>query len=188
MGAGIMPICIRGGTLCVLLGQERYDKKWSDFGGSRNPGESYITTALREGEEELNGILGTGRTLNELVKNNYIAEIDNGESYSSFVFRLRYDNRLPQYFNNNNLFIEKKLHSIVDGSYENHEGLFEKRRIKWFTLEDIERDYTIFRPHFVPILKTIVINKSSFRENVVELVANTHTNTRKTAVNTNGHR
>lgn len=163
MGAGIMPICIRGGTtLCVLLGQERYDNKWSDFGGGRNPGESIIKTALREGEEELNGILGTGRTLASLVRNNYVAEIDNGDTYSSFIFMLRYDNRLPQYFNNNNLFIEKKLQTIVEGSYEKHMGLFEKQRIKWFTLEEIENDYSIFRPHFVPILKTVVTNKSNF--------------------------
>lgn len=173
MGAGILPICKHAGTLCVLLGQERHDQKWSDFGGGKHPGESYIKTALREGEEELNGILGTGRYLAELVKNNYLAEIDNGDSYSSFVFKIKYDNRLPTYFNNNNIFIEKNLKMIVDNSYDNHSGLFEKRKIKWFTLEEIENDYTLFRPHFVPILKSIVVNKSAFRDNIVEV------NTRK---------
>ena len=98
MGAGILPICVRAGSISVLLGQERFDNKWSDFGGSRNPGETNIKTALREGEEELNGILGTGNTLSELVKNNYIAEIGNGYRYSSFVFNIKYDNRLPIYF------------------------------------------------------------------------------------------
>ena len=44
MGAGILPICRRGGSICVLLGQERHDNKWSDFGGSKQPGESYIKT------------------------------------------------------------------------------------------------------------------------------------------------
>lgn len=177
MGAGILPICTRSGCLCVLLGQERFDSKWSDFGGSRNPGETYIKTALREGEEELNGILGTGKTLSELVRNNYVAEIGNGDSYSSFVFKIKYDNRLPVYFNNNNMFIEKNLKTIVETSYDNHIGLFEKRKIKWFTLDEIERDYSIFRPHFVPILKSIVSNKSAFRDNIVEL------NTRKTITN-----
>lgn len=169
MGAGILPICVRSTSIYVLLGQERFDRKWSDFGGSRNPGETYIKTALREGEEELNGILGTGRYLLELVKNNYVAEIDNGDSYSSFVFKIKYDNRLPQYFNNNNIFIEKKLKSIVENSYDRHNGLFEKCKIKWFTIEEIEKDYTIFRPHFVPILKSIVNNKSVFHDNIIEL-------------------
>ena len=173
MGAGILPICVRAGSISVLLGQERFDSKWSDFGGSKEGNESYLKTALREGEEELNGILGTGRYLAELVKNNYVAEIDNGDSYSSFVFKIKYDNRLPTYFNNNNIFVEKNLKMIVDNSYDNHSGLFEKRKIKWFTLEEIENDYTLFRGHFVPILKSIVVNKSTFRDNIVEL------NTRK---------
>ena len=180
MGAGILPICTRAGTVCILLGQERYDKKWSDFGGSRNPGESFIRTALREGEEELNGILGTGRTLAELVNNNYVAEIDNGDRYSSFVFKIRYDNRLPTYFNNNNIFIEKKLKDIVESSYDSNNGLFEKRRIKWFTIEEIERDFSIFRPHFVPILKSIVVNKSQFHTYITQSNSNSNSNTRNT--------
>ena len=182
MGAGILPICVRAGSISVLLGQERFDSKWSDFGGSKNPGETYIKTALREGEEELNGILGTGRYLSELVKNNYVAEIDNGDSSSSFVFKIKYDNRLPQYFNNNNIFIEKKLKSIVESSYDEHSGLFEKCKIKWFTIEEIEKDYTIFRPHFVPILQSIVTNKSVFHDNILEI------NTRKNIIYNNSKR
>lgn len=169
MGAGILPISYHCGKLCLLLGQERYDYTWSDFGGGKNPGESYIKTALREGEEELNGLLGTGRYLAELVNNNYIAEIGNGDSYSSFVFKIKYDNRLPMYFNNNNIFIEKNLKNIIETSHLEHNGLFEKKRIKWFSLEEIEKDYTIFRPHFVPILKSIVSNKSKFHDNIIEL-------------------
>ena len=169
MGAGILPICTRAGSIYVLLGQERFDNKWSDFGGSRIGSETYINTALREGEEELNGILGTGKTLSNLVKNNYLAEIGNGDSYSSFVFKIKYDNRLPIYFNNNNMFIEKNLKTIIDNSYDNKMGLFEKCKIKWFTLDEIENDYTIFRPHFIPILKSIVINKSNFHDNIIDL-------------------
>lgn len=176
MGAGILPISYRCGKLCVLLGQERYDYTWSDFGGSKNPGESYIKTALREGEEELNGLLGTGKYLADLVKNNYVAEIDNGDRYSSFIFKIKYDNRLPVYFNNNNIFIEKKLKNIIETSHLEHNGLFEKKKIKWFSLEEIENDYTIFRPHFVPILKSIVINKSQFRDNIFELKTRSNVN------------
>lgn len=177
MGAGILPICLRTGTVYILLGKERYDGKWSDFGGSKNPGETFIKTALREGEEELNGILGTGRYLSDLVKNNYIAKIDNGDNYCSFVFKIKYDNKLPTYFNNNNIFIERKLKNIVENSYDKHDGLFEKCKIKWFTIEEIEKDYTIFRPHFIPILKSIVINKSAFQDNIIEI------NTRRSITN-----
>ena len=35
MGAGILPITIEPNKqeIMVILGRERYDKKWSDFGG-----------------------------------------------------------------------------------------------------------------------------------------------------------
>ena len=169
MGAGILPICKHAGSICILLGQERYDNKWSDFGGTRIAGETYIKTALREGEEELNGILGTGRSLSDLVKNNYLARIDNGNNYNTFIFKIKYDNRLPMYFNNNNIFIEKNLKNIVENSYDEYNGLFEKCKIKWFSLEEIQNDYTLFRPHFVPILKSIVDNKIAFRDNIIKL-------------------
>ncbi len=173
MGAGILPICTKAGSIYVLLGQERYDNKWGDFGGSKVAGESYITTALREGEEELNGILGTGKYLSNLVKNNYLATIHNGDNYNTFVFKIKYDNSLPMYFNNNNIFIEKNLKTIVENSYHEHNGLFEKCKIKWFTLKEIQNDYTIFRPHFIPILKSIINNNYEFKTNIIEL------NTRK---------
>ncbi len=162
MGAGLLPIAINKGSILVLLGQERYDKNWSDFGGSTEKNESYLKTALREGEEETNGILGTGKQLADLVDKNLIATINNDDNYNSFVFKLKYDNRLPHYFNNNNRFIESKLKYVLDNSYKDHTGLFEKRRIKWFTISEIERDYSRFRPHFVPILKTISICEKEF--------------------------
>lgn len=174
MGGGIMPICIKSGTLCILLGQERFDKKWSDFGGSKNARESYIRTALREGEEELNGILGTGKYLENLVKKNQIACIHNGENYKSFAFKIPYDYHLPLYFNNNNMFIEKNLKTIIENSHRDHSGLFEKQKIKWFTIDEIKNNYDIFRPHFIPILKTIVTNKSVLKDSIIKLNTNSH--------------
>ena len=168
MGAGILPITTHCGNVYVLLGQERYGNKWSDFGGSTNPGETFIKTALREGEEELNGILGSGTHLANIVKNNYIAEINNGDRYSSFIFKIKYDNQLPNYFNNNNIFMENNFINRLDNNNINYNGFFEKRKIKWFTLDEIEKDYSIFRPHYIPILKRIVTNKYIFRDNIIQ--------------------
>ena len=69
MGAGILPICVRAGSISVLLGQERFDSKWSDFGGSSNVNEARLNTAVREGYEELDGFLGTQCELKNRIIN-----------------------------------------------------------------------------------------------------------------------
>ena len=55
MGAGILPICVKSSSISVLLGQERFDSKWSDFGGKQEKNETKYETAVREGYEESNG-------------------------------------------------------------------------------------------------------------------------------------
>ena len=73
MGGGIMPIALRNGLLVVLLGREREERLWADFGGGGEGRESQFMTAIREGGEELNGYLGTGKDLITRVKKNQIA-------------------------------------------------------------------------------------------------------------------
>ena len=58
MGAGVLPLALYKGTLFFLLGQERNNNLWCDFGGSTIKGEKPFKTAIREGCEELNGFLG----------------------------------------------------------------------------------------------------------------------------------
>jgi len=73
MGAGILPVAINNNTVFILLGQEAYDKKWADFGGSPSPKtEAVFKTAIREGYEELDGFLGTKKELKKMVENNLI--------------------------------------------------------------------------------------------------------------------
>ena len=66
MGAGILPVALYRGTLYLLLGQERHNSLWSDFGGSSHKRETPFKTAIREGTEELNGFLGTEEEMEEL--------------------------------------------------------------------------------------------------------------------------
>tara|TARA_Y100000591_G_scaffold189799_1_gene164130 strand:- start:5930 stop:6490 length:561 start_codon:yes stop_codon:yes gene_type:complete len=179
MGAGILPISFNRGNILVLLGQERYSKLWCDFGGSPNKGESYMDTAIREGEEETSGFLGRGKFLYNLIKNNLIGSFNNGDKYVSFLFKIKYDSKLPHYFNNNNLFLEKKLKYEIEKSQETHNGLFEKTKMKWFTLDEINRDYTIFRPHYIPILKTIIDNEDKIIDKFSEYTRPTNTVTRR---------
>ena len=86
MGGGLLPITINRGNILVLMGQERSSKLWCDFGGSPEKGETYLDTALREGEEETSGFLGRGKYLQDLVNNNLVASINNGDKIYVLYF------------------------------------------------------------------------------------------------------
>ena len=108
MGAGILPISLYRGTLFVLLGQERHNNLWSDFGGSSHKNEEPFKTAIREGMEELNGFFGNEEELEEEVKNNMILSISYNK-YTSYIFRVKYSKKLPKYFINSLYTINHKL-------------------------------------------------------------------------------
>ena len=89
----------------ILLGKERSNNEWSDFGGSTEPGEQPIQTAIREGGEELNGILGLHNKLYKKVTYSMISPIIFNK-YTSFLFNIKYDPELVNIFNNINAFGE----------------------------------------------------------------------------------
>jgi len=155
MGAGLLPITIHKGTIFLLLGQER-SNKWSDFGGTPNPNESNFNTAIREGGEELNGFLGSGSFLKAKVNDNFIKKVvteDINKSYTSYLFYIDYDENLEIYFNNNNKFNEKYLQDKIN---IRHNGLFEKKRIKWFKISELKIN---LRPFYNDIINQIIKNK-----------------------------
>ena len=81
MGAGILPISFKDGKIYFLFSREAGDKKfrdtgkWSDFGGSKEKNETYEQTAIREGWEESNGILGNKKAISSLLHNNLLVII-----------------------------------------------------------------------------------------------------------------
>lgn len=158
MGAGILPLAIHKNTIFLLLGQERHNGLWSDFGGSTIKGETKLDTAIREGHEELNGFLGTQKEMKKLVVNNLLMELDNRDSYTTFVFKTRYSKSLPVFFRKNNLFIEENLDkSVINGK----NGLFEKNSIKWFPIHYFQENdnHKKIRPYYYPIIQSIIYNK-----------------------------
>ena len=191
MGAGILPCAYHRGKLYILLGRERKNGLWCDFGGSPERGETVFETAIREGMEELNGFFGTKDELLSLVKNTQLQMINNpDDKYTSILFKIKYDPKLPKYFNYNNRFIEENIlpciNSPVFGHIRpQHSGLFEKTEIRWFNIQEIENLYTkstkskidkidkidkmknintgfsIFRPHFAVILLNIIKKQSN---------------------------
>ena len=173
IGGGIMPVALRNGLFVVLLGREREERLWADFGGSGENRESQFMTAIREGGEELNGYFGTGKRLNTLIRKNQIAEIKNGEKYdnryASYLFKIPYSDELPQYFNNNDQFIREKIPHEIVRSKKTHNGLFEKDEIRWFTVRDIGKNLAMFRPHFIPILERVVAEEKSLVRSLRDL-------------------
>ena len=173
MGAGILPCAYDRGKLYILLGQERKNGLWCDFGGSPERGETVLETAIREGMEELNGFFGTKDELLSQVKNTQLQMINNPvDKYTSILFKIKYDPKLPKYFNYNNHFIEENILPCINSPAfghirPHHSGLFEKTQIRWFNIQEIENlnntntGFSIFRPHFAVILRNIIKKKSN---------------------------
>ena len=158
MGAGILPVALYRGTLFLLLGKER-NLEWSDFGGGRNPNENIKKTHIREGMEELNGILGCNEELEERVNNNLLYTItyqdkikQKRNAYTTYVFRTDYDKNLPIYFSNFNKFAEIHLKDKISKN-----GLFEKSEIQWISIQDLKNKNTFkLRPWYEPVIDTII--------------------------------
>ena len=157
MGAGVLPIALYRGTLFLLLGQERHNNLWCDFGGSTIKGENSYTTAIREGTEELNGFLGNKNDFETMVTCNIILSIT-FDRYTSYIFRTNYDKKLPLYFINVNNIAEFYLQDKINLK---NNGLFEKKQIKWFPLSEFKEANSrdMFREHYKPILDSILENE-----------------------------
>jgi 8-oxo-dGTP pyrophosphatase MutT (NUDIX family) len=157
MGAGVLPVALYKGTLFLLLGQERSNNLWCDFGGSPHRGEKPYKTAIREGSEELNGFLGDENDFETYVSNNFILSIT-FDRYTSYIFRTIYDKKLPQYFTNVNNFAELHLKDKIDTQ---HNGLFEKKQIQWFPLSKFKEgnSRSMFREHYKPLLESVLKNE-----------------------------
>jgi 8-oxo-dGTP pyrophosphatase MutT (NUDIX family) len=161
MGSGILPISIVNNNLCFLFGQESiFDdtQGYSDFGGGRDPGESVIQTAIREGGEELHGFLGNKKVLsNHLKKKKYFkCEFDN---YTIYIILIDYDEKLPVYYNNHYNFLfnhigKKEMNTIV---HKHH--IFEKQKINWFTEKEITTKNKMFRCWYRPLIKMVLKQK-----------------------------
>tara|TARA_Y100000992_G_scaffold69024_1_gene43119 strand:+ start:23155 stop:23655 length:501 start_codon:yes stop_codon:yes gene_type:complete len=157
MGAGILPIALYRGSLFLLLGQERHNNLLCDFGGSPNKNEKVFDTAIREGSEELNGLLGCENVLEETVSNNLLLTVS-FDKYTSYIFKYKYDKNLPIYFNNLNHFAELHLNDKI---MTKHNGLFEKNKIEWYKLHDFKNTENLkkIRPHYKNILNTLIKNE-----------------------------
>ena len=170
--AGFLPVCYHQGKLLFLFGlespAETSAKGWSDFAGGLESNENdkdIYSAALREMSEETSGFLGGPKEIHQLVKKNggvykYVFEFPNQEhnrkkrkdAYHIHIFRLDYDVKLIEYYNNCHKFLYEKLnHKLLSST-----KVFEKINIRWFTLEEMRTRRSSFRPFYRDIIDELI--------------------------------
>jgi 8-oxo-dGTP pyrophosphatase MutT (NUDIX family) len=189
MGASILPVTICNNKIYFLFGKERdidENPGWSDFGGGTEKGESFLTTAIREGSEEITGFLGNTKDIKKLLSKYGTYTIDfKTEGHSTYrvhIFPMTYDNMLVYYYNNNQKFLQQKL----DPKIIRDSKIFEKTEIKWFSFDDIIKNKKKFRSFYQKIVDLILQNKSEiqkfikkFRSKTFKSIKNKTRKTRK---------
>jgi 8-oxo-dGTP pyrophosphatase MutT (NUDIX family) len=162
MGGSILPTTIYNNKIYFLFGKERETDEnpgWSDFGGGTDKGETFLDTAVREGGEELTGFLGTDADLKQILNKYGTFNIDfkshGHNTYRVHIFPMKYDSYLPHYYNNNQQFLQKRL----DPKVIEDTKIFEKAQIKWFCIDDLEKERNSFRSFYQNIVNLILKNK-----------------------------
>jgi len=136
-GGGVLFYAKYRGIFYFLLGQERTfanykdSLKFSDFGGGSNNCESHYECALRESYEETMGLFGS--------QQDYAAMIDKrkcikSDSYTSYLVKIPFDTALPTLFEN---IYKHFMYVFKEHHLEIPEGIIEKRKIQWFTADEI---------------------------------------------------
>jgi len=162
MGGSILPITLHKGKIYFLFGKERdidENPGWSDFGGGTDKGETFINTAIREGQEELTGFLGTTNDIKKMLNKYGTYNIDfKSEGYDTYrchIFPMKYDELLPYYYNNNQQFLQQKL----DPNIIKDSKIFEKTQIKWFSFDEIKKNRSKFRSFYRNVVDLILGNR-----------------------------
>ncbi len=177
MGGSVLPATIDDkGVLRFLFGKERdidENPGWSDFGGGTEDGESYMSTAIREGGEELTGFLGDSKDIKKLLTHfgtfNVTYHGSNGHgSYRVHIFPMKYDEYLPIYYNNNQRFIQKRL----DPKVIRDTKIFEKQEIKWWSINEVKKDKKEFRSFYQNIVDMILADSNKIEQFVRNKLTN----------------
>ena len=175
-GGGILPVAIKNAQIYFLFGKENElddTPGWADFGGGANEGESHLDTALREGSEEINGILGSAEQLRKHVKNNKISIIK-FKTYTTYIYMMDYDEKLPFYYKNNYEFFSRYLPHV---KHKKDNGLLEKSKIRWFTFDELKAEKNKFRGFYQNIVDLILKQEKEITTKVNN--KNKHGTTRK---------
>ena len=169
MGGGILPIAKNDGFYYVLLSRESLDikwkesGKWSDFGGSKEGNETEYETAIREGTEETSGIYGKAKNIKYMIDTNTLCVIK-VYNYSTYLISVNYNPMISYRFSK---IYNKALRYTPELVLNTSNGLYEKDKIRWVKVDDLNTFSTHSRFWFKPIMMQIYNrfnskNKNSF--------------------------
>jgi hypothetical protein len=164
-GAGIIPVALYKKKLYFLFGKEnKMDDSpgYADFGGGQKGKETYFQTAIRESTEEFNGFYGFEKDVKKYVTKNLVHSIQ-FKSYKSYIYLTEYDDKLPDYFNNNFEFLAEKLPHLIKNTKN---GLLEKEQIKWFTITDIKKNKKQFRSFYQNLIEILLDDINIIKKNI----------------------
>jgi hypothetical protein len=183
VGSSILPACYYKGKLYFLFGKENPladTPGWSDFGGGVEPGENIIQTALREGGEELTGILGDDKMISILIKKNGGIFKMQHETYHIHMFHLPYSEYkdMPKYYNNTHHFLWNRM----DKKLLNETKLFEKIEIQWFSIDDIKKRRGEFRNFYRNIVDMIIEKEPEIRRFLCKNMGKTRDHKKRSSI------
>lgn len=163
MGGSILPITIHNGKIYFLFGKERPTDEnpgWGDFGGGTDHDETFKDTAIREGGEELTGFLGTSADIKKMLNKYGTFNVDfhpedpKYRTYRVHIFPMEYDPLLVKYYNNNENFLTSRLN--FNSKELKNIRIFEKRQIKWFSMNELKTKRGQFRSFYRNIVDLIL--------------------------------
>lgn len=168
MGAGILPTTIHNNKLYFLFGKEnKYEKSapgFSDFGGGTDNKETFFDTAVREAGEELTGFLGSDADVRKMLKKHGTYNIEYSQNshstYRMHIFPFKYDPMLPFYYNNNQIFLQKRL----DPDVIKNSKIFEKAEIRWVCIDELKKMRPQFRSYFQNIVDIVYDEKDDIKK------------------------
>lgn len=158
-GAGLLPVSVFKGKLYFLFGREnKYNDTpgWSDFGGGVEKGETIEDTNLREIEEETCGFIHRDEIIDSINKHGFLSFTmsPGGRDYFTTLVKIPYDKNMPILFNKSREIINK----YVDPKIIRKSVIFEKDRLRWFTLEEMKEEIHVFRPFYKTMIQKLLLN------------------------------
>lgn len=167
MGAGFLPVAVHKGKLYFLFGKERDRPRetargWADFGGGHEQYESKLTTAAREGAEELSGFLGSKHKIASLLRKKKRKVQTDNKQYTTYIVPIQFDEKLPIYFNNQISFLD----TYVKDDRLNNTTMYEKEEIKWFSCNMLRTQKKKFRDFYQEIIGKILTEEKMIKKDL----------------------